>query len=51
LAGDVLCDENRSETVYEALLENIGEQVGAEFFAPSPLLKTLALEARGFYSK
>jgi 3-hydroxyacyl-CoA dehydrogenase len=43
-------DEIGLKTVYEALLK-YSEQVGAEFFAPSPLLKKLALEGKGFYSK
>jgi 3-hydroxyacyl-CoA dehydrogenase len=43
-------DEIGLKTVYEALLK-YSEQVGAEFFEPSPLLKKLALEGKGFYSK
>ncbi len=43
-------DEIGLKTVYEALLK-YSEQVGAEFFEPAPLLKKLALEGKGFYSK
>jgi len=43
-------DQIGLKTVYDALLK-YSEQVGAEFFAPSPLLERLALAGKGFYSK
>ena len=43
-------DEIGLKTVYDALLK-YSEQVGAELFEPAPLLKKLALEGKGFYSK
>jgi 3-hydroxyacyl-CoA dehydrogenase len=43
-------DQIGLKTVYDALLK-YKEQVGAEFFTPSPLLEKLALEGKGFYSK
>jgi 3-hydroxyacyl-CoA dehydrogenase len=42
-------DQIGLKTVYDALLK-YSEQVGAEFFAPSPLLERLALAGKGFYS-